>query len=59
LARRTFVGSSAEVGQREAASAFIDGVRDREIKLLLTGDKRPLKEIVQRALQLEAVKAAA
>jgi hypothetical protein len=45
--------------QTEAASAFIDGVLDKEIKLLLTGDERLLREIVHRALRLEAVKAAA
>jgi hypothetical protein len=45
--------------QSEAASAVIDGVLDKEIKLLLTGDERPLSEIIHRALQLEAVKAAA
>jgi hypothetical protein len=44
----------------EAASAFIDGVRDRKINQnLLMGDGRPLKEALNQALRLKAAKAAA
>jgi hypothetical protein len=60
LARRAFVGLPAEHVQREAACAFVDGVRDGEIKHdLLKGDERPPKETLNQALRLEAVKAAA
>jgi hypothetical protein len=60
LARRAFVGLPAEHAQRETACAFVDGVRDREIKHdLRKGDERPLKETLNQALALEAAKAAA
>jgi hypothetical protein len=41
--------------QREAAYAFVDGVRDREMKQnLLIGGEKPLIEALNQALSLEA-----
>jgi hypothetical protein len=58
LAHRALVGLSFAFIQRETAHAFIDGVRDREVKqhLLMRRD-RNLNEALNQALKLEAAKA--
>lgn len=60
LAHRALVGLPVGYIQTKAAHAFIDGVRDREVKqhLILGGD-RSLNEALNQALKLEAAKAAA
>jgi hypothetical protein len=60
LAHRALVGLTEGHIQTEAAHAFIDGIRDREVKqhLLLGGD-RTLNEALNQAVKLEAAKAAA
>jgi hypothetical protein len=52
--------ANADHIQTEAAHAFIDGIRDREVKqhLLLGGD-RTLNEALNQAMTLEATKATA
>jgi hypothetical protein len=60
LAHRALVGLPVGFIQTEAANAFIDGVRDREVKQhLLMGGDRTLNEALNQALKLEAAKAAA
>jgi hypothetical protein len=60
LAHRAFVGLPEGHIQTEAAQAFIDGIRDREVKqYLLMGGDRTLNEALNRAVKLEAAKAAA
>jgi ribosomal protein L34E len=53
-------GANADHIQTEAAHAFIDGIRDGEVKqhLLLGGD-RTLNEALNQAMKLDAAKAAA
>jgi hypothetical protein len=54
------LGLSVSFIQTEAAQAFIDGVRDREVKQhLLMGGDRTLNEELKQALILGAAKAAA
>jgi hypothetical protein len=60
LAHRAFVGLPEGHIQTEASHAFIDGIRDREVKqYLLKGDDRRLNEALNRAVKLEAAIAAA
>jgi hypothetical protein len=60
LAHQVLVGLPIGYIQTEAAHAFIDGVRDREVKQhLLMGSDRTLNEALNQALKLEAAKAAA
>jgi hypothetical protein len=60
LAHRVLVGLPVGRIQTEAAHAFIDGIRDRELKQhLLMGDDRTLNEAINQAVKLEAAKAAA
>jgi hypothetical protein len=45
---------------QEAARAFVDGVRNRElIQYILVSDKRSLIEVLNQTLKLEAAKPAA
>jgi hypothetical protein len=59
MARRALVGLPVAFMQTGGAHAFIDGLRDWEVKqhLLMTGD-RTLNEALNQALKLEAAKAA-
>jgi hypothetical protein len=60
LAHRALVGLPADHIQTEAAHAFIDGIRDREVKQhLLLGGACTLNEALNQALKIEAAKAAA
>jgi hypothetical protein len=60
LAHRAFVGLPEGHIQTEAAHAFIDGIRDREVKQqLLLGGTCTLNDALNRAVNLEAAKAAA
>jgi hypothetical protein len=60
LAHRALVGLPADHIQTEAAHAFIEGIRDREVKqYLLMGGDGTLNEALSQALKLEAAKAAA
>jgi hypothetical protein len=60
LAHRALVGLPVGYIQTEAAHAFIDGIRDREVKQhLLMGGGRTLNEALNHALKLEAARAAA
>jgi hypothetical protein len=60
LAHRAIVGLPVGYIQTEAAHAFSDVVRDREVKQhLLMGGDRTLNEALNQALKLEAAKAAA
>jgi hypothetical protein len=60
LAHRALVGLPEGHIQTEIAHAFIDGIRDREVKQqLLLGDDRTLNEALNQAVKLEAAKAAA
>jgi hypothetical protein len=60
LAHRALVGLPEGHIQTEAAHAFIDGIRDREVKQhLLMGGDRTLNEALNQAVKLEAAKAAA
>jgi hypothetical protein len=56
LAHQALVGLPVDSIQREAAHAFVDGVRDRELKqhLLMGGDR-----LLNQALKLDAAKGAA
>jgi hypothetical protein len=48
LAHQALVGLHVDFIQRETAHAFVDGLRDRELKYhLLMGDDRSLKEALQ------------
>jgi hypothetical protein len=59
LAHRALVGLPEGHIQTEAAHAFIDGIRDREVKQhLLMGGDRTLNEALNQAVKLEAAKAA-
>jgi hypothetical protein len=60
LAHRALVGLPVDFIHRKAAHAFVDRVRDRELKqrLPMCGD-RSLNEALNQALKLEAAKAAA
>jgi hypothetical protein len=60
FAHWALVGLLADHIQTEAAHAFIDGIRDREVKQhLLLGGAYTLNEAISQALKLEAAKAAA
>jgi hypothetical protein len=60
LAHRALVGLPVGYIRTEAAHAFIDGIRAREVKQhLLMGGDRMLNEALNQALKLEAAKAAA
>jgi hypothetical protein len=60
LVQQAFVGLPADFIQNEAAHAFVDGLRDREVKQhFLMGFQRLLNEALSRALILEATKVAA
>jgi hypothetical protein len=60
LAHQAFVGLPEGHIQTEAAHAFIDGIRDREvIQHLLLGGACTLNEVQNQALKIEAAKAAA
>jgi hypothetical protein len=60
LAHRALVGLPLAFIQTEASHAFIDGVRDRELKQhLLMGGDRNLNEALNQAMKLEAAKEAA
>jgi hypothetical protein len=60
LVHRSFVGLPADHIQTEAAHAFIDGIRDREVKQhLLLGGAGTLNEALNQALKFDAAKAAA
>jgi hypothetical protein len=60
LAQRALVGLPVGFIQTEAAHAFIDGVRDREVKQhLLMGGDDTLNGALNQALKLEAAKVAA
>jgi hypothetical protein len=60
LVHRVLVGLPIGYIQTEAAHAFINGIRDREVKQhLLMGGDRTLNEALNQALKLEAAKAAA
>jgi hypothetical protein len=60
FAHRALVGLPADHIQTEAAHAFIDGIRDREVKQhLLLGGACTLNEALNQALKIEAAKAAA
>jgi hypothetical protein len=60
LAHQALVGLPADHIQTEAAHAFIDVIRDREVKqYLLLGGARTLNEALNQAVKLEAAKAAA
>jgi hypothetical protein len=53
LVHRSFVGLPEAHIQTEAAHAFIDGIRDREVKqYLLMGGDRTLNEALNRAVKL-------
>lgn len=60
LPQRAFVGLAVEFIQREAAHAFVDEVRDLDVKRhrLMRGD-RSLNETLNQALEPEATKVAA
>jgi len=59
MARRVLVDLPLAFIQKGAAHAFIDGLRDREVKQhLLMGGDRTLNEAFNQALKLEAAKAA-
>lgn len=56
----TLAGLPRNFIQREAACAFVDGVRDHDVKqLLLIINKRSLNEAINQALKFEAAKAVA
>jgi hypothetical protein len=60
LAHRALVRLPVHFIQREAVHAFIDTVRDHELKKhILMGGNRSLNETFNQALKLEAVNAAA
>lgn len=60
LAHKTLVGLPVDFIQREAIHAFIDTVRDQELKQhLLMGSDRSLSEAFSQTLQLDAAKAGA
>jgi hypothetical protein len=60
LAQRALDGFPVNFIQRKAAHAFVDGVRDREVKQhSLIGGDRSLKEALNQAMTLQASKAAA
>ena len=59
LANRALVGVPAAFFQTGAAHAFLDGIRDRELKHhLLKGGGRTLNEALKQAMKMEASKAA-
>ena len=59
LANRALVGVPAAFFQTGAAHAFMDGIRDRELKHhLLKGGGRTLNEALKQAMKMEASKAA-
>jgi hypothetical protein len=60
LAHQALVGLPKGHIETEAAHAFIDGIRDREMKQhLLLGGACTLNEALNQALKIEAAKAAA
>ena len=60
LANRALVGHPVAFFQTEVTHAFIDGIRDREVKQhLLKGGDRNLNESLNQALKMETSKAAA
>jgi hypothetical protein len=60
LTHQALVGLPADHIQTEAAHAFIDGIRDREVKLhLLLGGAPTLNEALNQALRIEAARATA
>jgi hypothetical protein len=60
LAHRALVGLPVGYIQTEAAHAFINGIRDREVKQhLQMGGDRTLNEALNQTVKLEAAKAAA
>jgi hypothetical protein len=60
LAHRAIVGLPVGYIQTEATHAFVNGVRDPEVKQhLLTGGDWTLNEALNQALKLEAAKVAA
>jgi len=59
LAHRALVGLPVAFFQTGAAHAFMDGIRDRELKRhLLKGGDRTLNEALNQAMKMEASKAA-
>jgi hypothetical protein len=51
--------ASEDFIQRKAACAFVDGVKDQEVKLYITGSDSSLSKTLNQALKVQAAKVAA